>query len=549
MVIYPESFSVKPNTEATVGFRNLFNTTSQTAVNKNLTLLKGNYVFCSKNAEERELHISSSAPADEYSKSEAKNVRKCAIVLENIRNMDIDCSYSNFIMDGVMTHLVIKNCENIKIKNLSIETVNPNVHKISVMKASTFYVTFKIEDADRFSEENGEYFWHGTDYKTSLTELKNASWVPTATPDNLSHLTKTNHPLHGMASIKPVSKDVFNVRFIMPKDFEVGQVFYIYPNMRKEVGILIDSSKNITLDNIKQTSNYGMGLVAQNSDFITLNGLNFVPGAKAAVDFCSVSDFLNFSSCRGKVKVTDSTFDSGGNRGCALSGVNFKIVRSDKNKMTVKFCNPATYGFDCIRNGDMIAFINPKTMQDIASVKVMKATLRDECFYDLELATYDPPIGEGGIVENLSANADFEFSGNTLNRISGGGVAVTTRGRVRIENNKFLNTGKSGIIIADDVTEAFEGGPIRDAVIRGNAFMNCEESAILVKPGIRKYASPIHKNILIENNLFIINNIYAFAVFGAEDIVMKDNVYRGHPLNGNWVVAHNTENIVLDITK
>jgi hypothetical protein len=70
-----------------------------------------------------------------------------------------------------------------------------------------------------------------------------------------------------------------------------------------------------------------------------------------------------------------------------------------------------------------------------------------------------------------------------------------------------------------------------------------------VKPGIRKYVSPIHKNILVENNLFIINNIYAFAVFGAEDIVMKDNVYRGHPLNGNWVVAHNTENIVLDITK
>ena len=53
----------------------------------------------------------------------------------------------------------------------------------------------------------------------------------------------------------------------------------------------------------------------------------------------------------------------------------------------------------------------------------------------------------------------------------------------------------------------------------------------------------------LHNNATAINNIYAFAVFGAEDIVMKDNVYRGHPLNGNWVVAHNTENIVLDITK
>ena len=549
MVIYPESFSVKPNTEATVGFRNLFKTTSQTAVNKNLTLLKGNYVFRSKNAEEREIYISNTASAEEYGKGESRNIRKCAILMENVRNMEIDCGSSNFIMDGVSTHLVIKNCENIKIKNLNIETVNPDIHKISVVKASTFYVTFKVEDADKFTEENGEYFWYGTDYKTSLTELKNASWVPTATPDNMSHLTKDNHPLHGMASIKPVSEKVFNVRFIMPKSFEAGQVFYIYPHTCKEVGILVDSSKNVTLENIRQTSSYGMGLVAQNSDFITINGVKFIPNPKAIVDFCSVSDFLSFSMCRGKVRVTDSQFDGGGNRGCSLSGVNFKIVHSDKNKMTVKFCNPSSYGFDCIRGGDMIAFINPKTMQDVGSVKVMNATLRDEYFYDLELATYDPPIGEGGIVENLSANADFEFSGNTLNRISDCGIAVTTRGRVRIENNKFLNTGKSGIVIADDVTETFEGGPVRDMEIRGNAFMNCEESAILIKPGIRKYVAPVHKNIFMENNLFIINNIYALAVFGGENIVMKDNVYRGHPRNGSWIASHNTENLVSDINE
>ena len=101
-------------------------------------------------------------------------------------------------------------------------------------------------------------------------------------------------------------------------------------------------------------------------------------------------------------------------------------------------------------------------------------------------------------------------------------------------------------MIGDDVTETYEGGPVRDVAIRGNAFMNCEESAILVKPGIRKYVAPVHKNILIESNLFIINNIYALAVFGGEDIVMKDNVYRGHPRSGSWVVAHNTENLVTD---
>jgi hypothetical protein len=77
--------------------------------------------------------------------------------------------------------------------------------------------------------------------------------------------------------------------------------------------------------------------------------------------------------------------------------------------------------------------------------------------------------------------------------------------------------------------------------------MNCEESAILVKPGIRKYIEPIHKNIMIESNLFIVNNIYALATYGADNISMKDNVYRGHPRNGSWIVSHNTENLISDI--
>ena len=69
MVIYPESFSVKPNVEATEGFKNLFNTSAQTAVNKNLTLIKGNYVFQSKNAQEKEFFISNTISQKDYQKA------------------------------------------------------------------------------------------------------------------------------------------------------------------------------------------------------------------------------------------------------------------------------------------------------------------------------------------------------------------------------------------------------------------------------------------------------------------------------------------------
>ena len=179
----------------------------------------------------------------------------------------------------------------------------------------------------------------------------------------------------------------------------------------------------------------------------------------------------------------------------------------------------------------------------------MHATLRDEYYYDLVLATYDPPIGVGGVIENISACPDFEFAGNTINRVVTRGVLVTTRGKVRIENNKFLNTGMSGILISNDSSSWYESGAVRDVVIRGNAFMNCEENAILIKPENRKYAGPVHRNILIENNLFIINNTYALNVSNSADIVMRDNVYKGRPADHRWVNAKNTVNLVTDCPK
>lgn len=552
MVIYPESFSVKPETEATVGLRNLFNTASQTAVHKNLTLPNGKYVFLSKNADVREMYISNTISEEEYKNAGlTPNIHKTAVVIENVKNMEIDCNDSTFIMNGKMTHILIKNCENITLKNLTIENLLPNIHKITVVKATPFYVTFKIGDEGVFKEENGKYYWYGTDYKFGLTELeKTASWMPTARPDNFNHIKRApHHPLYGAASMRPVGERTFSVRFILPKDYEVGQVFYMYPALREEVGILIDSSIGIKLENIKQSFNYSLAVVAQNSANITVENVDFSPREDAETDFTSLADFFQFSMCRGKVAVRNSNFSSAGDDACNVHGFHFKITESEKDKITVKFCHPQSYGFECIHDGDTIAFIDPKTLIEVGRTKVLHAQLRDKYYYDITMASYEAPIGVGGVIENISACPDFEFSGNTVNRVVTRGVLATTRGKIRIENNKFLNTGMSGILISDDATSWYESGCVSDVVIRGNAFMNCEENAILIKPENRKYDGPVHRNILIENNLFVLNGIYALNASSSSGITMKGNTYAGEPKDDNWVVTHKVDDFICDCPK
>lgn len=546
LVIYPDSFSIKPESEVTKQFSNLLNTASENGAKKSLLLEKGNYVFLSKNASSRELYITNTIAEKEYSEKDEKFVRKIALDLKGINDLELDCNNSIFILDGDMTNIVIENCENITIKNLTIETVQPNVHKITIIKSSPFYITFKIDETSNYCEENGEYYWYGTDYKLGFTEIKNsASYTPTATPDNYGHVKRNgSHPFFGVGSIKEVAPRVFKARYLMPKDFVVGQVFYIYHAARKNVGIFVDGSKNVTLENVTQRFNYSLAFVAQNSENIYLEKLDFSPRESSEVDFCSLADFLQFSMCRGTVSVKNSNFSASGDDACNVHGIHFKVVESEGDTIVAKFPHPQTFGFNPLRVNDVLSFADPRTLLELGQSKILQSEMIDRYHIRLKLSTRNNPTGT--VIEDITASPQFEFCENTINRVATRGVLVTTRGRVLIENNKFLNTGMSGIFIANDALSWYESGPVKSVMIRGNAFMNCEENAILIQPENRRFAGFIHENVFIENNLFMLNSIHVLNANCTKNIVMRDNVYKGKPLFGKYVVAKNVEGLVTD---
>ena len=549
MVIYPDSFNIKPDSEVTVAFSNLLNTASENPKSKSLLLEKGNYVFMSKNAKERELYITNTIADKEYSEFDRKHIHKIALDLKGINDLELDFNNSTIILDGKMTNIVIENCVNVTIKNLNIEVVQPDVHKITILKASPFYVTFKIDESSNYKEDNGEYYWYGTDYQLGFTENKNTgAWIPTGKPSNYSHLTKNgSHPFFGVSSIKEIAPRVFKARYIIPKDFTDGQIFYMFPKTRKNVGVFVDGSKNIKLENVTQRFNYGLGFVAQNSEDIYLDKLNFSPYQSAEVDFCSLADFVCISMCRGTVSVKNCNFSSSGYDCCNVHGIYFKVLESDGDTMVLGFSHRRTFGFNPLRVNDTIAFIDPKTLMELGSSKILQSEMIDKYRIKLKLSTRNNPVVIGTVVEDITACPDFEFCENTLNRITTRGLLVTTRGKILIENNKFLNTGMSGVYVANDALVWHESGRVKSMMIRGNAFMNCEENSILISPENRRFVDFVHENIFIENNLFVLNGIPALNVNSTRNIVMKNNVYKGKPSFGKYVISKNVEGLVTDM--
>ncbi len=548
MVIYPDSFNIKPDSEVTTAFFNLLSTASENANPKNLLLEKGNYVFLSKYAKERELYITNTIADKEYNETDKKHIHKIALDLKGINDLEIDFNNSTIIIDGQLTNIVIENCENITLKNLTIETVQPNIHKVTILKASPFYVTFKIDETSNYKEENGEYYWYGTDYISWFTENKNTgAWTPTAKPTNYSHVTRNgSHPFYGISSVKEIAPRVFKARYIVPKDFTEGQIFYVFPKARKNVGIFIDGSKNVKLENVTQRFNYGLGVVAQNSENIELTKLDFSPREGAEVDFCSLADFVCISMCRGKVSVKQSNFNSCANDCCNVHGVYFKILDVQGDIITLGYSHRRTFGFNPLRVNDTINFIDPKTLTELGSSKILQSEMLDRYRIRLKLSTRMNNYPAGTVVEDVTACPDFEFSDNTLNRIALRGLLVTTRGKILIENNKFLNTGMSGIYVANDALTWHESGRVNSMMIRGNAFMNCEENSILILPENRRFQDFVHENIYIENNLFVLNGIPALNVNSTKNVVMKNNVYKGKPSFGKYIISKNIEHLTAD---
>ena len=549
MVIYPESFNIKPDSEVTVAFSNLLNTASENANPKSLLLQKGNYVFLSKYAQERELYITNTIADKEYNETDKKHIHKIALDLKGINDLEIDFNNSTIILDGKMTNIVIENCENITLKNLTIETVQPNVHKITILKASPFYVTFKIDETSNYKEENGDYYWYGTDYISYFTENKNTgAWTPSGKPSNYSHLNKNgSHPFYGVSSIKEIAPRVFKARYIVPKDFTEGQIFYVFSKIRKNVGIFIDGSKNVKLENVTQRFNYGLGVVAQNSQDIELNKLDFSPRDGAEVDFCSLADFICISMCRGTVSVKNSNFNSCANDCCNVHGIYFKVLDVQGDIITLGYSHRRTFGFNPLRVNDTINFIDPKTLTELGSSKILQSEMIDRYRIKLKVSTRVNNYPAGTVVEDVTACPDFEFSENTLNRIALRGLLVTTRGKILIENNKILNTGMSGIYVANDALTWHESGRVKSMMIRGNAFMNCEENSILILPENRRFQGFVHENIYIENNLFVLNGIPALNVNSTKNIIMKNNVYKGKPSFGKYVISKNIDGLVTDM--
>ncbi len=538
-----EEYGILPDMEVAAKLSSLLKTIASDEADKTLTFRKGTYYLNAESCDEKLLYITNTVGDKEFSPDETPHLNKIGINLQSVKNLKIEGNGAEFIIDGKATNMAMENCENIEINGVTLDVKNPDMHELTVESVTPFSAVFRLDSVSRYKPYKNRFAFVGNGYESDFFKSRAKSWWHARYSDG--NLKRGPHPLRSALKITETQPHVFKAVYPSAKRFSVGERYYIFDNRRQYAGIFVNRSKNITLRNIKQHFNYSLSLVCQDSENITVDSVDFSPRGKTERLVASCADFIQICMCKGQVNVLNSRFCGACDDAVNVHGVHYTVKGINGNKLTLVYKHPQTHGYNPLHKGDEIEFVNRFTLLKKGSAKILKSELVTE--HTIELTVDNTKgLAEGDVIEDVTMCPSLLYKNNTLDSIITRNMLVTTRGKVVIENNRFLNSSMASILVSDDALSWYESGPVRDMTVKNNYFGKCCGEFIKIQPECGLSTSPVHKNIKIIGNTFDSDCDKGILIKNAENVTIKDNVIKNSRVKGSFVKAVNAKEFVTD---
>lgn len=550
VLISAADFGVVPGREVEKELTALFKKLSETQGEKELYFEPGEYFIDASKCEKELFYITNTVGDNEFKKGEVPHENRAAFNLKGINNLYIKGDGAVFTIDGQCTNMAIRDCENITVEGITIKVVSPDMHELAAERVTPFYVDFRLDKESNYVKTSKGFAFKGADYQVDFTDSAlNAHWIGRIRKESINSLRRVGHPLLGCHKIKELDDRLFRAYYFVPRGIKKGDRYYLFDVRRKYAGIFAERCKNLTLRGIKQRFNYSLALVAQDCENVNVEKVDFSPEEGGARLMASVADFMQICMCRGDVNITDSFYQGAGDDCLNVHGIHFKIESIKKTaqggELKVKFMHPQSHGFNPLRVGDDIEYIDTKSMLSKGKAKILSSSLLDE--YTISLSVDSLNGGEKGmVIEDVTACPNLYFAGNELTRIITRGLLITTRGKVVVKNNIFADTQMSSILFSDDAKSWYESGMVCDAVIQGNKFLTCGSGKnIWILPENSVHEGAVHGDFLIEDNIFASPKNGGISAKSTRSVTIRNN--KIVKKSKNFVTVKNVDKLTSDI--
>jgi len=440
------------------------------------------------------------------------------ILLAGASHFRISGPGASLFYRGKMIEVCIDRSEDITLSGLQFDYHRPTVSEFRVAAVGDGYIDLQIHKDSCYTIKNGTITWQGEGW-SDTTGLAQELDLTT------NEVRRRRDPLKGLAleEIKP-----FLVRARGRHDMKPQRVYQIRATRRDCAGVFVQRSRNITWKDVKFRFLHGMGMVNQFSENLTFDSVTIAPDKSSGRTTAAWADCLQVSGCRGKVLVKDCVFSGAHDDAINIHGTYLRVVeRLPGGQVKVRFMQHQTFGFLAFNPGDEIEFVHWDSLATYGPNRVKEARLLApmEVLLTLEKPVPDE-FRDNDVLENVTWTPEVEIRGCNVSRIPTRGFLVTTRRRALIEDNEFLGTHMSAILVGGDARGWYESGCVRDMTIRGNRFIRCGEPVVHIDPQNTVVYNAVHRNIRIENNQFILRGTTSVKAASTSGLRVAGNTIR-----------------------
>jgi len=492
----------------------------------------GRYDFWPDHAEEKYLFISNN---DE-------GLKRIAFMLAGTKDLEIDGGGATFVFHGRMMPFLIENSQGVTLKNFAFDYRRPFQSEGKVLAITSNSVDLEFSEEFPYAIRNGVLvFTDGQKSAGPQTTVKSGEVIYDygsllafePVKRETAFMAKDRYGIGAGVVAQPIGPR--QVRVTLDKvSAKAGDVLVFSPQFREFPGVVISDSTGVRLSGVTIHNSGGMGIIAQRSADIFLNQVRVTPppGGKRIVS--TTADATHFVNCRGKIEMVDCVFEQQKDDATNVHGLYARIMRIlAPNRFEVRLIHPQQAGVDFVKPGTRLELTQGPSMQTLgyAKVKAVQRLNKESTIVETEqplLADVKP----GDCVADADANTAEVLIKNCMMRGNRArGLLLGSRGRMVIEGNTFRIPG-AAILFEGDARFWYEQSGVRDVVIRGNTFDNCNygvwgKACIDVKSGIAdefKATTRYNRNITIEDNLFrVFSPLPLLCVYSVDGLTFRNN--------------------------
>ncbi len=505
-----------------------------------ITLPAGRYDFYPDNALSKEYYISN---------HDQDNPKLVGLAFEDMQNVSFDGQGSELIFHGRMLPISIVNSTNFSLKNLSIDFENPHISQVKILGNDTLNNSITFEVAP----------WVSYEIQDSVFIAKGKGWAHTpqwgiAFEESTKRLVyRTSDIELGVKNVEEISPRIIKSYNWKNPRLIAGTTIAMRSYKRPTPGVFMSYNVNTNLENIKIYYCEGMGLLAQMSEDITLDGFSVcLRGDSDPRYFTTQADATHFSGCKGKITSINGLYEGMMDDAINVHGTYLKVIkRVDNNTLIARYMHSQSYGFEWGYVDDSVQFVESNTMElvggknQIASIRATdKPAAHGAKEFEISFKNpVDTSINEnnGFGIENLEWTPEVLFANNTIRNNRARGALFSTPKPILVENNIFDHTSGTAILLCGDCNGWFETGACRNVKIRNNKFINSLTSMFQFTnaiisiypeiPNLKDQEKYFHSGILIEDNIFEtfdVPIVYAKSVNGLtfrNNTIIQNNDY------------------------